>query len=103
MHLEDLPTEILVNIISLLPLDSLLTLSEVSKYFYTLVNSELQSGKIPIDLEINEDFYQKQPKVSYEINQIGKKINVCTSQKLHIIRICAGKSVANLVPNKSHC
>ena len=73
MHLEDLPTEILVNIISLLPLDSLLTLSEVSKYFYTLVNSELQSGKIPIDLEINEDFYQKQPKVSYEINQIGKK------------------------------
>ena len=64
MHLEDLPTEILVNIISLLPLDSLLTLSEVSKYFYTLVNSELQSGKIPIDLEINEAFYQKQPKVS---------------------------------------
>ena len=64
MHLEDLPIEILVKVISLLPLDSLLTLSEVSKYFYDLVNSELQSGKIPIDLEINEDFYRKNPKVS---------------------------------------
>ena len=64
MHLEDLPTEILVDIITLLPLDSLLTLSEVSKYFYTLVNSELQSGKIPIDLEINEDDYSRVPTVS---------------------------------------
>ena len=55
MHLQEFPPEILVTILSHLPLYNLLTLSQVSKYFYNLVNTELQAGKIPIELELFQD------------------------------------------------
>ena len=52
MNLEKLPTEILIEIIAYLPLDTLINgLSLVSTQFYFLVQDELP--KLKIDLEID--------------------------------------------------
>ena len=55
MHLQDFPPEILVTIMYHMSLSDLLTLSQVSKYFHTLVNTELSAGKIPICLELDNN------------------------------------------------
>lgn len=56
MHFEDFPPEILVYILSYLPTHSLLNLSETSKYFNEIINSEIHAGKFPVSLKLDQHY-----------------------------------------------
>ena len=69
MHFEDLPPEILVYILSYLPTHSLLNLSETSKYFNSIISSEIHAGKFPVGLKLDQNYLQNDEDINIYIQK----------------------------------
>ena len=83
MSLETLPSELLIEILQYLPLNTLLNgLALVSTQFYYLVQDELL--RLKIDMEIDGDTYQTPPSASLSKFNIRKLVlkNVLKPQEL---------------------
>ena len=97
MSLETLPSEILIEILQYLPLNTLLNgLALVSTQFYYVVQDELL--RLKIDMEIDGDTYFTPSASSLSKFNIRKLVlkNVLKPQELL-------KEVRNVLELKTHC
>jgi hypothetical protein len=94
MQFEDLPPEILVKILSYLPLNTLLNgLSLTSWTFYDFVHQEIEGGKLKIDLCLDQNVIQWSPEVvvSHLLSQF-RPLN-----SLHLVHFNQPQDVLNEV------